>query len=71
LHGLFHLVRERLKKSSMAWNGSDRDRYDNFDALRLYCHRVAGVVGLLSAEIFGYQDAATLDYRTTSALLFS
>jgi phytoene synthase len=38
------------------------NRYPGFEALRLYCHRVAGVVGLLSVEIFGYQDRRTLEY---------
>ena len=37
-------------------------RYDTFNDLALYCHRVAGVVGLLSAEIFGYQHRDTLKY---------
>jgi phytoene synthase len=37
-------------------------RYPDFEALRLYCHRVAGVVGLLSATIFGYRNRTTLDY---------
>lgn len=36
--------------------------YADFKQLTLYCHRVAGVVGLLSAEIFGYQDRETLRY---------
>ncbi|MFT7235790.1 MAG: phytoene synthase [Methylophagaceae bacterium] len=36
--------------------------YPDFTQLTLYCHRVAGVVGLLSAEIFGYRDQATLQY---------
>lgn len=36
--------------------------FDDMAALRAYCHRVAGVVGLLSAEIFGYRNPATLDY---------
>ena len=40
----------------------DYNAYPDFDALRVYCHRVAGVVGTLSADIFGYQDARTLDY---------
>jgi len=31
-------------------------------ALQLYCHRVAGVVGLLSARIFGYTDPGTETY---------
>ena len=38
-------------------------RYLDFAALELYCHRVAGVVGLLSAEIFGYADAVDARLR--------
>ncbi|MEB3269382.1 MAG: phytoene synthase [Leptolyngbya sp.] len=30
-----------------------RDRYDTFDALELYCYRVAGTVGLMSTVIMG------------------
>ncbi|MDR1889353.1 MAG: presqualene diphosphate synthase HpnD [Zoogloeaceae bacterium] len=37
-------------------------RYPDFKALSLYCYRVASVVGLLSAEIFGYRDERTLAY---------
>lgn len=37
-------------------------RYLDFEALRLYCWRVAGVVGLMSAGIFGYRDPATAGY---------
>lgn len=40
----------------------DYNRYPNFDTLKLYCHRVAGVVGIMSAGIFGYQDKRTLEY---------
>ena len=40
----------------------ERTRYDSFRDLALYCHRAAGVVGLLSAEIFGYQHRDTLKY---------
>ncbi len=36
--------------------------YPDFDALKVYCHRVAGVVGLLSAKVFGYTDPRTLEY---------
>ena len=36
--------------------------YPDFDSLKMYCHRVAGVVGILSAKIFGYQDDRTLEY---------
>ena len=37
-------------------------RYENFEELELYCYRVASVVGLLSIEIFGYQNPACRDY---------
>jgi 15-cis-phytoene synthase len=37
-------------------------RYLDFKGLQLYCYRVASVVGLLAAEIFGYQDRHTLGY---------
>ncbi len=40
----------------------DRNRYESFRDLALYCHRAAGVVGLLSAEIFGHRNRATLNY---------
>jgi phytoene synthase len=38
------------------------NRYPDFRTLEVYCHRVAGVVGLLSARIFGHTQAATLEY---------
>ena len=37
-------------------------RFANFEELDLYCYRVAGVVGLLAASIFGYNDPKTLEY---------
>jgi 15-cis-phytoene synthase len=46
----------------------DYNRYPDFATLEVYCHRVAGVVGLLSAEIFGYSDPATLEYARTLGL---
>ena len=45
-------------------------RYPDFPALETYCHRVAGVVGLMSAEIFGYQDPATRDYARDLGIAF-
>ena len=48
----------------------DTNRYPSFEALRQYCHRVAGVVGLLSAEILGYQDRRTLEYAADLGLAF-
>jgi len=45
-------------------------RYKDFDSLRLYCHRVAGVVGQLSASIFGFKHPQTLDYAENLGLAF-
>ena len=45
-------------------------RYLDFAGLELYCHRVAGVVGLMSAEIFGYADPATKGYARDLGVAF-
>ncbi|MFA5092841.1 MAG: phytoene/squalene synthase family protein [Candidatus Omnitrophota bacterium] len=37
-------------------------RYPNFLALKDYCYKVAGVVGLIMLKIFGYKDASAYDY---------
>lgn len=37
-------------------------RYETSDDLLCYCYRVASVVGLVSIEIFGYQNPATQRY---------
>ncbi|MFA7241016.1 MAG: presqualene diphosphate synthase HpnD [Sulfuricellaceae bacterium] len=47
-----------------------QNRYRDFDQLALYCHRVAGVVGLLSARIFGYGNAATEQYAHELGVAF-
>jgi len=48
----------------------ERSRYPDFATLERYCHCVAGVVGLLSAEIFGYVDPATRDYARNLGVAF-
>jgi phytoene synthase len=45
-------------------------RYPDFEALQGYCHRVAGVVGQLSASIFGFRNAATLEYAEALGIAF-
>ena len=45
-------------------------RYPDFDALKLYCHRAAGVVGQLSASIFGYSNPSTLEYAENLGIAF-
>jgi len=48
----------------------DRSRYLDFAELESYCHRVAGVVGLMSAEIFGATSAATREYARDLGIAF-
>jgi phytoene synthase len=48
----------------------DYNAYPDFDALKVYCHRVAGVVGTLSARIFGFEDPRTLDYAADLGVAF-
>lgn len=45
-------------------------RYATFSELQLYCYRVASVVGLLSAEIFGYTKRETLKYAHDLGIAF-
>jgi 15-cis-phytoene synthase len=55
----FELFDELIKGCEM---DLDTKRYENYEQLELYCHRVASVVGLLSIEIFGYKNPACRDY---------
>ncbi len=48
----------------------EQNRYLDFAALALYCHRVAGVVGVLAAGIFGYRNPQTLAYAEKLGLAF-
>ena len=67
----FRLQKERLLELI---DGMEMDltqhRYADFDALKPYCFRVAGVVGLLSAEIFGYENPDTLNYAENLGMAF-
>ncbi|HEX7250801.1 MAG TPA: presqualene diphosphate synthase HpnD [Burkholderiales bacterium] len=47
-----------------------QSRYLDWAGLERYCHRVAGVVGLLAAGIFGYRDPRTLEYARNLGLAF-
>ena len=55
----FALFDELIKGCEM---DLDTLRYENYEQLELYCHRVAAVVGLLSIEIFGYKNLVCHDY---------
>jgi 15-cis-phytoene synthase len=48
----------------------DQHSYPDFKSLQLYCYRVASVVGLLAAEIFGYSDRKTLKYAHDLGIAF-
>jgi len=67
----FHLPQEHLLEII---DGMEMDlslhRYADFKSLQLYCYRVASVVGLLAAEIFGYKDRKTLKYAHDLGIAF-
>lgn len=46
------------------------NRYEDFKQLQLYCYRVASVVGLLSAQIFGFNNRKTLKYANDLGMAF-
>lgn len=46
----------------------EQARYGSFDELKLYCHRVAGVVGCLIARILGFSNQKTLEYAEKMGL---
>src|SRR3546814_2667413 len=48
----------------------DQTRYSDWPGLRKYCWHAAGVVGELSASIFGYAQAETLVYAEKLGLAF-
>jgi phytoene synthase len=45
-----------------------KTRYASWDELKVYCYRVASVVGLISSEIFGYSAPQTLRYAESLGL---
>ncbi len=45
-------------------------RYVDFPALLTYCDRVAGVVGMMSAQIMGYTERGTLGYARDLGIAF-
>ena len=67
----FSITQERLHDII---DGMEMDltqsRYLDWPALERYCYRVASVVGLLAAGIFGYRDPRTLEYAKNLGLAF-
>ena len=66
-----HITREKMNEII---DGMEMDltqtRYLDWPGLERYCYRVASVVGLLAAGIFGYRDARTLDYARDLGIAF-
>ena len=60
--GAFELILEGMEMDL------ESVRYPDFAELQRYCHRVAGVVGEVSARIFGVSDARTLQYANCLGL---
>ncbi len=46
------------------------NRYQDFKQLQLYCYRVASVVGILSAQIFGFKNRKTLKFAHDLGMAF-
>ncbi len=71
LLGEFNLAEEYLLEII---DGMEMDlhihHYANFKDLSLYCYRAASVVGLLTAEIFGFNDRQTLKYAHDLGMAF-
>lgn len=67
----FNLPEEHFQEiiDGMAMDLSS-SRYATFQELSLYCYRVAGVVGLMAAEIFGYQQRNTQKYAHHLGMAF-
>ena len=67
----FPIAREQLEEiiDGMAMD-LDQVRYADYKELRLYCHRVAGIVGEVAAGIFGASAHATMKYAAQLGLAF-
>lgn len=67
----FNLAKEHFQEII---DGMEMDikfnRYEDFKQLQLYCYRVASVVGLLTAQIFGFKNRDTLKYAHDLGMAF-
>lgn len=48
----------------------DRSRYETFDQLENYCHKVASVVGLACIHIWGFQDTRAIEAASRCGIAF-
>ncbi|HKO87087.1 MAG TPA: presqualene diphosphate synthase HpnD, partial [Burkholderiales bacterium] len=68
---IFNIEQQRLNEII---DGMEMDlqqtRYLDFPSLQRYCYHVAGVVGILAANIFGYTHPQTIKYAETLGTAF-
>ncbi len=64
------LLSEIVRGMLMDAGETERIRYATLQELRTYCHRVASVVGLLSARIFGASGPVTESYAEQLGIAF-
>ena len=72
-HVLEHtdLAKEQLQEILDGMNMDlEQNRYVSLKELSLYCYRVASVVGLLAADIFGYHNHQTQKYARDLGMAF-
>jgi len=71
-HGTAMDVAQKDEESSAHTTGAPglTIQYKTFDDLRLYCYRVASVVGLVCIHIFGYRDPAAEPLAERCGLAF-
>jgi len=67
---VYHLEEQHLQAITGMEMDLDQSRYLDYPGLRKYCWHVAGVVGILSASIFGYTNPQTLQYAEKLGLAF-
>lgn len=69
-HGTAMDVEETELAPPTSANSSLTVQYKTFEDLRLYCYRVASVVGLVCIHIFGYRDPAAEELAERCGLAF-
>lgn len=74
LDELAHGTAMDVKESELAKQSSNASdlsvQYKTFEDLRLYCYRVASVVGLVCIHVFGYRDPAAEELAERCGLAF-
>ncbi len=74
LHAVVHAYHLSEEHFHEIIDGMEMDlnfnRYQDYKQLQLYCYRVASVVGILSAQIFGFNNRKTLKFAHDLGMAF-